>query len=139
LVVASPLDLIATGAIASVTPGSPADDVRASLGGPPVTSVSREPVIWKYNGLEVTLSNERVELLHVELDQPLPGFLEDGGVSVETTREELDRMLASRDVRLEPFGPLTFQGGQVAFRSRPGFAVAVFDDSGLRSISSSLD
>jgi hypothetical protein len=136
--VPSLLDLIETGAIGSVTPGSSADDVRSVLGEPSDTSVVREPLILKYEALEVTLRDQHVALLHVDLDQPLPTFLDAAGLSKETTPAELERTLASRGVRVEPYGPLTFEDGQVAFESQPGRVVIVFDDLGLRSISSSI-
>jgi hypothetical protein len=99
--------------------------------------VQREPLILKYDALELTLSKGSVVLLHVELDQPLPAVLDGGGVSRATSIEELQRLLGRRGVQCEPYEPLTFAPDQVAFRSVTSGVVVVVDEEGVCSISSS--
>jgi len=65
---ASLVDLFATGAVGGVARGSSDDDVRRALGSPSDRSISRDPIIWKYDAVELTFRDGHVELLHVELD-----------------------------------------------------------------------
>jgi hypothetical protein len=67
--------MIATGSIGAVAPGSPVEDVRNHFGEPYDISVSRDPLILKFDALEVTVRDGRVALLHVELAHSLPPFL----------------------------------------------------------------
>jgi hypothetical protein len=134
--VPSLLDLVARGRVGAVEPGSPEHLVRDALGPPPTTSIKRDPIIWKYEALEVTLVEGSVELLHVELDQPLPAFLDPEGLTAETTIEAFKRLLDQARIAHEPFPPLSFEPDQIALSTGQGQAVAIFADEKLAVISS---
>jgi hypothetical protein len=133
---ASLLSFIATGEVDGVVLGSSEDEVRAAFGSPSDTSIARDPIILKYNGLEVTLRDGRVELLHVELDQPLPGFLDSDGLTPETTLDALEQRLGNQGISFEPYPQLTFDHDQVAIRSVPGQVVMIISDGNLFAVSS---
>lgn len=133
---ASLVDLFATGAVGGVARGSSDDDVRRALGSPSDRSISRDPIIWKYDAVELTLRDGHVELLQVELDQPLPPFLDADGLNSETSVRAFERLLDQKRIPHEPYPPLTFEPDQIAISSGPGRAVAVFADGKLAAISS---
>jgi hypothetical protein len=131
------LDLIATGSVGSVGPGSSPDEVRRKFGEPSDTSVSHDPLVLKFGALEVTVRDGCVELLQVELDQELPPFVDRGDLSDPPKRAEVERSLKRRGVWLEPYDPLTFDDDQVALRAMPSRVVMIFDGDRLVSTSSS--
>lgn len=103
--------------------------------GPP-SDISLDRAILKYGGLEVTLREGLVEVLHIELDQPLPSFLDADGLTPDTTLDALGRLLDERSVSFEPHPELTFDQDQTAIRSGSG-VVMIFPDGRLFAISAS--
>src|SRR3954452_9614485 len=64
------LDLLARGSIGPVAHGVSSDTVVEAFGAPGDMSRGRPPIILKYGALEVTVSDERTELLRPSRPTP---------------------------------------------------------------------
>lgn len=131
------LDLLATGAIGPVAPGSTADTVTEAFG-PPAEVSKGPPTILKYDALEVTVSSGLIDLVHIEFHESLPPFIRDDGLSGRSTRDDVESLLADRGMLYEPYPPLTFDGRQSALVVSRSSVIVVFAESDrLAAISSS--
>ena len=98
--------------------------------------MGRPPIILKYDAVEVTVSDGRIDLIHVEFDESLPAFVSDAGLSRRSTRAEVERLLADHGVTYEPYAPLTLDDEQSALIASSQVVVVFREDGHLAAISS---
>ena len=131
------LNLVATGSLGPVAPGSPSEAVIEAFGAPTDATTGRPPIILKYDALEVSVSDGQIDLLHVEFHEPLPPFLDDAGLGQRSTRAEVEKLLADWGISCQPHQLLTIDDDQSALIAS-GRVILVFgDDNRLAAISSS--